>query len=207
MKAITAVSLSVCLQGIYLYLSESFARWRIYGILKTREFSLNYQTMNRRRNKIRVLQMILPENSNLILKAGNLGKTCPVQSLLILISLISPLLPLSYFVSCSFSFHVFLIPLLTLNKLMLGLRVSSTWDFFISPTFCFLITQRYSAIEESLRGKKILGGVRPDWGNMLKIQWGAFCYLQEPDVPFCLSPMGFFALHSSRKKSTGWQIG
>jgi len=79
MKAITAVSLSVCLQGIYLYLSESFARWRIYGILKTREFSLNYQTMNRR-NKIRVLQMILPENSNLILKAGNLGKTCPVQS-------------------------------------------------------------------------------------------------------------------------------
>lgn len=80
MKAITAVSLSVCLQGIYLYLSESFARWRIYGILKTREFSLNYQTMNRRRNKIRVLQMILPENSNLILKAGNLGKTCSVQS-------------------------------------------------------------------------------------------------------------------------------
>lgn len=35
MKAITAVSLSVCLQGIYQYLSESFARWRIYGILKT----------------------------------------------------------------------------------------------------------------------------------------------------------------------------
>lgn len=31
MKAITAVSLSVCLWGIYyLDMSESFARWRIY---------------------------------------------------------------------------------------------------------------------------------------------------------------------------------
>lgn len=76
MKAITAVSLSVCLRGIYyLYLSESFARWRIYGILKTREFSHNYQDGNREKNKIRVLQMILPENSNLILKPGDLGKT------------------------------------------------------------------------------------------------------------------------------------
>lgn len=44
MKAITAVSLSVCLRGIYyLYLSEFFARWRRYGILKSREFSYNYQ--------------------------------------------------------------------------------------------------------------------------------------------------------------------
>lgn len=47
MKAITAVSLSVCLWGIYyLDLSESFARWRIYGILKTREFSHNHQDGN-----------------------------------------------------------------------------------------------------------------------------------------------------------------
>lgn len=76
MKAITAVSLSVCLRGIYyLYLSEFFARWRIYGILKTREFSHNYQDGNRERNKIRVLWMILPENSNLILKSGDLGET------------------------------------------------------------------------------------------------------------------------------------
>ena len=76
MKAITAVSLSVCLQGIYyLYLSESFARWRIYGILKTREFSHNYQDGNRERNEIRVLWMILPENSNLILKSGDLQET------------------------------------------------------------------------------------------------------------------------------------
>lgn len=192
MKAITAVSLSVCLQGIYLYLSESFARWRIYGILKTREFSLNYQTMNRRRNKIRVLQIILPENSNLILKAGNLGKTCPVQSLFILISLISPLVPLSYFVSCSFSFHVFLIPLLAVNKLTLGLRASSTWDFFVSRIFCFLITWRYSAIEEPLRGNTDSGWVRPDWGNMWKIQWGALYYLQETTCFILPEPNDFF---------------
>lgn len=163
MKAITAVSLSVCLQGIYLYLSESFARWRIYGILKTREFSLNYQTMNRRRNKIRVLQMILPENSNLILKVGNLGKTCPVHSVFILISLIFPLLPLSYFVSGSFSFHVFLIPLLTLNKLMLGLRVSQHETFFCKPYFLFLnYTERFCHRRSPQRKQQILGGERSD---------------------------------------------
>lgn len=73
MKAITAVSLSVCLQGIYLELSESFARWRIYGILKTMDFCLNYQATNMRRNKnkiyISALQMILSVNHALALKA------------------------------------------------------------------------------------------------------------------------------------------
>lgn len=37
MKAITGVSLSLCLWGIYyLDLSEFLARWRVYGILETR---------------------------------------------------------------------------------------------------------------------------------------------------------------------------
>lgn len=156
MKAITAVSLSVCLQGIYLYLSESFARWRIYGILKTREFSLNYQTTNRRRNKIRVLQMILPENSNLILKAGNLGKTCPAH-LFILVLLNSAFPPLPCFVF--FQLQRFLLPLLTFYKLVCGLAFSQA-RLFCKSYFLFLNYMQISCHLKASQAQKqqILNG-------------------------------------------------
>lgn len=159
MKAITAVSLSVCLQGIYQYLSESFARWRIYGILKTGEFSLNYQTTNRRRNKIRVLQMILPENSNLILKAGNLGKTCPVH-LFILILLNSAFHPLPYFVF--FQLRCFLLPLLTFHKLVHGLRFSQA-TLSCKSYFLFLNYMQISCHLKASQAQKqqILDGAKP----------------------------------------------
>lgn len=53
--------------------SEPFARWEIYSVLETREFSCSDPDGDRGRSKIGVFQIILPEHSNLILKTGSLG--------------------------------------------------------------------------------------------------------------------------------------